>query len=130
MEVKLANIELQKKGHEKDQKWVGWLKIFGKQLDAKSAYSDEEKKAYIEGLVREIKVKYLATKNNHELTLHFNLPVVEDSVNWNDPFNKKKGYTLKSGKKTTKIQLEGVERRGRKALPKNTPERNDSVTVE
>ena len=104
--------------------------MFGKQLEAKNSYSDEEKKAYLEGLIREIKVKYLPTKKQHELTLAFNLPIVDDGVNWNDPVDKKKGYTLKNGKKTAKIQLEDVERRGRKALPKNTPERNHSVTVE
>jgi DNA invertase Pin-like site-specific DNA recombinase len=130
LEVKLANLELQKRGHEKDAKWVGWLKIFGKQIEAKNAYNDEERKAYLGGLLREIKVKYLESKNLHELTLQFNLPIVDDGVNWNDPNDKKKGYTLRRGKKQTKVQLLGVERRGRKALPKNTPERNDSVTVE
>jgi hypothetical protein len=130
LEVKLANLELQKRGHEKDAKWVGWLKIFGKQIEAKNAYNDEERKAYLGGLLREIKVKYLESKNLHELTLQFNLPIVDDGVNWNDPNDKKKGYTLRRGKKQTKVQLLGVERRGRKALPKNTPERNDSITVE
>jgi len=130
LEVKLANLELQKRGHEKDAKWVGWLKIFGKQMDAKNALNEEERRVYLEGLLREIKVKYLEKKNLHELTLHFNLPIVEDGVNWNDPTNKRKGYTLRRGKKQTKVQLSGVERRGRKRLPKNTPERNQLVTVE
>lgn len=126
----MKTIELQKRGHEKDAKWVGWLKIFGKQIEAKNAYNDEERKTYLGGLLREIKVKYLESKNLHELTLQFNLPIVDDGVIWNDPTNKRKGYTLKRGKKQTKVQLLGAERRGRKALPKNTPERNDSVTVE
>lgn len=130
LEVKLANLELQKRGHEKDAKWVGWLKVFGKQIDAKNALNEEDRKAYLSGLLREVKVKYLETKNLHELTLQFNLPIVDDGVNWNDPTDKKKGYTLRRGKKQTKVQLSGVERRGRKALPKNTPERNDSITVE
>ncbi len=130
LEVKLANLELQKRGHEKDAKWVGWLKIFGKQMDAKNAFNEEERKVYLEGLLREIKVKYLEKKNLHELTLQFNLPIVDDGVTWNDPTNKRKGYTLKCGKKQTKVQLSGVERRGRKRLPKNTPERNQLVTVE
>lgn len=130
LEIKLANLELQKKGHEKDAKWVGWLKIFGKQIEAKNAYNDEERKAYLEGLIREIKVKYLKSKNLHELSIQFNLPIVDDGVNWKDSTDKKKGYTLKKGKKQTKVVLSGVERRGRKTLPKNTPERNDSITVE
>lgn len=130
LDVKLANLQLQKKGNEQNLKWVGWLKVFGKQLEAKNSYSDEDKKAYLEGLLKEIKVKYIESKNQHELTLYFNLPIIDDGVNWNDPENKKKGYRLRGGKKTTKIQLEGVERRGRKALPKNTPERKHSVTVE
>jgi hypothetical protein len=130
LEVKLANLELQKRGHEKDAKWVGWLKIFGKQMDAKNAFNEEERKVYLEGLLREIKVKYLERKNLHELTLQFNLPIVDDGVTWNDPTNKRKGYTLKRGKRQTKVQLSGVERRGRKRLPKNTPERNQLVTVE
>jgi DNA invertase Pin-like site-specific DNA recombinase len=130
LEVKLANLELQKRGHEKDAKWVGWLKFFGKQIEAKNSFNEEERKAYLEGLVTQIKVKYLEAKNSHELALQFNLPIVEDGVNWRDPIDKRKGYTLRKGKKQTKVALSGVERRGRKALPKNTPERNDSVTVE
>lgn len=130
LEVKLANLELQKRGHEKDAKWVGWLKFFGKQIEAKNSFNEEERKAYLEGLVTQIKVKYLEAKNSHELALQFNLPIVEDGVNWKDPIDKRKGYTLRKGKKQTKVALSGVERRGRKALPKNTPERNDSVTVE
>ena len=126
----MANLELQKRGHDKDAKWVGWLKVFGKQIEAKNALNDVEKRDYLQGLLREIKVKYLESKNLHELTLHFNLPIVEDGFIWNDPTNKRKGYTLKRGKKQTKVQLSGVERRGRKALPKNTPERNQLVTVE
>ena len=124
LEVKLANLELQKRGHEKDAKWVGWLKVYGKQIDAKNALNEEDRKAYLSGLLREIKVKYLEAKNLHELTLQFTLPIVNDGVVWNDPTNKRKGYTLKRGKKNTKVQLLGVERRGRKALPKNTPERD------
>ena len=121
---------MQKRGHEKDAKWVGWLKIFGKQMDAKNALNEEERRVYLEGLLREIKVKYLEKKNLHELTLQFNLPIVDDGVTWNDPTNKRKGYILKRGKKQTKVHLSGVERRGRKRLPKNTPERNQLVTVE
>ena len=82
--------------------------------------------AYLAGLIETISVKYIKDKGEHELTIQFNLPIVKDSIKWNDPENRRKGYKVIKGKRTTTLQVKKKDPRWTKV----TPERNNSVTVE
>lgn len=126
LEVLIANTQLQLKGNVDNKKWVDWVKLYGQQITNKRELSDEEKKAYLAGLIETISVKYIKAKNEHELTVQFNLPIVKDSVKWNDPENRRKGYKVIKGKRTTTLQVKKKDPRWTKV----TPERNNSVTVE
>ncbi|MEY2662151.1 MAG: hypothetical protein RIQ35_468 [Pseudomonadota bacterium] len=126
LEVLIANTQLQLKGNVENKKWVDWVKLYGQQITNKKELSDEEKKAYLAGLIETISVKYIKDKGEHELTIQFNLPIVKDSVKWNDPENRRKGYKVIKGKRTTTLQVKKKDPRWTKV----TPERNNSVTVE
>ena len=126
LEVLIANTQLQLKGNVDNKKWVDWVKLYGQQITNKRELSDEEKKAYLAGLIETISVKYIKAKNEHELTIQFNLPIVKDSVKWNDPENRRKGYKVIKGKRTTTLQVKKKDPRWTKV----TPERNNSATVE
>ena len=126
LEVLIANTQLQLKGNVDNKKWVDWVKLYGQQITNKRELSNEEKKAYLAGLIETISVKYIKAKNEHELTIQFNLPIVKDSVKWNDPENRRKGYKVIKGKRTTTLQVKKKDPRWTKV----TPERNNSVTVE
>ncbi len=61
--------------------------------------SDEDKKIYLNGLIEKIVAMYLPEINEHQLTIHFNLPIVKDGIRWRDSKNKSMGYALLKGAK-------------------------------
>ena len=94
------------------------------------AWDDEKKKAYLTGLIEKIKVNYDKQKNEHELTIQFKLPIVNDSLKWRDGSNKKLGYDLDGGIHTSTLTVKKKERRWSETKPEVTPQRTHSVTVE
>jgi len=130
LEVKITNIQLRLKGGNENKKWVDWLKVFGQTLDRKKELSDDQKKQYLAGLIEVIKVKYDEKKNEHDLSIHFQLPIVGDGIEWKNPERRRDGYKLKNGKKTKAIVVKQKDRRWSKISTKVTPPRNHSVTVE
>ena len=130
LEVKITNIQLRLKGGNENKKWVDWLKVFGQTLDRKKELSDDQKKQYLAGLIEVIKVKYDEEKNEHDLSIHFQLPIVGDGIEWKNPERRRDGYKLKNGKKTKAIVVKQKDRRWSKISTKVTPLRNHSVTVE
>ena len=130
LEVKIANLQLQLKGGNESRKWVNWLKDFGQDLNRKKELGDEERKQYLTGLIEEIKVKYDEKKNEHELSIQFQLPIVGDGINWKNPAKKKEGYKIKKGKQTSTLVVKKKDPRWSKTPTKVTPLRKQSVTVE
>lgn len=130
LEVKIANTQLQLKGGNENRKWVDWLKVFGQSLDRKKTLSDEEKKQYLTGLIEVIKVKYDEKKNEHELSIQFQLPIVGDGIQYKNPAKKKEGYKIKKGKQTSTVMVKKKDPRWSKTQTKVTPLRKQSVTVE
>ena len=103
LEIKIANTQLQIKGGNDNKKWVDWLKIFGQNLEKKKNFSEIEKKQYLMGLIEKISVKYDKNKNQHEVAIKFQLPVVGYSVIWKNPENHKEGYKVKRGKQNKSV---------------------------
>ena len=60
------------------------VKTFGQEITDLDSRSDEQKKAYIEGLVKQIDVRWNAEEREHELTLTFFLPIVNDGITWRE----------------------------------------------
>ncbi len=130
LEVKIANIQLQLKGGNESKKWVDWLKIFGQNLDSKKELSEDQKKQYLTGLIEVIKVKYDQKKNEHELSIQFQLPIVGDGIQWKNPAKKKEGYKIRKGKQISTVVVKKKDPRWSKTQTKVTPQRKQSVTVE
>jgi len=126
LEVLIANTKIEIRGNVENKQWVDWVRVYGQQIDGFKDLPDEDRRDYLTGLIEKISVKYLKPSNQHELTIQFNLPIVGDSIKWNDPENRKKGYKVVRGKKLSVVQVKQKDPRWGKA----TPERNDSVTVE
>lgn len=130
LEVKIANLQLQLKGGNENRKWVDWLKVFGQILDKKKELSDDQKKQYLTGLIEVIKVKYDEKKNEHEMSIQFQLPIVGDGIKWKNPGKKKEGYKIKKGIQTSTVVVKKKDPRWSKIPTKVTPLRKQSVTVE
>ena len=87
----------------------------------KKELSDEQKKQYLTGLIELIKVKYDEKKNEHELSIQFQLPIVGDGIQWKNPAKKKEGYKVKKGKSSTTVMVKKKDPRWSKIPTKVTP---------
>ncbi|MBU3600112.1 recombinase family protein [Polynucleobacter sp. 30F-ANTBAC] len=122
----LTNLKLEQQSNTESKKWVDWVKAFGEEVDQKTKLTDEDKKAYLSGLVEKIEARYIKDTNEHELTIIFNLPIVKDSIKWKDEKKKSKGYTVVKGKTEARVMVKKKDPRWKK-MP---PQHSHSVTVE
>lgn len=127
VETELTNTQLELLGNDTNKKWVDWVAKFGEELIKIDKLSEEDKKTYLSGLIEKITVMYLPEVNEHQLTLHFHLPIVNDGIRWKNPKLKSKGYALVKGGKEAGVRIKKKDPRWKKAV---TPFQNSSVTVE
>jgi hypothetical protein len=117
VDVSIANTEIELKGSSESKKWIDWVKMFGDEIIAKKNLTDEEKKDYLSGLIRKIKVLYLAETNEHQLTIQFQLPIVKDGIKWKNPKEKSLGYKLINGREELSVILKKKDLRRTKDTP-------------
>lgn len=87
IEAQLSKIRSDLDSAASGKKWLNWLKTFGQEITDLDTRSDEQKKAYIEGLVKQIDVRWSEAEREHELTLTFHLPIVNDGITWREKEN-------------------------------------------
>lgn len=75
---------------------------FQKLLREHKKLNPEQRKAFLEGMLASIDVELVEAKT-HKLTINFELPVVDDSIEYLDPKKKEKGYRLKEGERSLPI---------------------------
>ena len=120
------------------EEWIDWVQKYLSETDLKFA---KDPKDAIAGIVSKITVipefgkgrdgKELQT--GHKLKIHFNLPIVNDSIEYEDETKKSKGYTVRNGKKVMnagKVSLHSGGRPAKKKDQQNNPLQTNSVTVE
>ena len=127
IETELTNTQLELVGNNTNKRWVDWVAKFGEELVEIDKLSEEDKKTYLNGLIEKITVMYLPEVNEHQLTVHFQLPIVKDGIRWKDVKNKSKGYALVKGGKEAGVRIKKKDPRWSKSV---TPFQNSSVTVE
>ena len=90
--------------------WIDWI---GKYSDEISNNFSEITSDYLGGVISSIQVKPKFGKNRdnedkqvgHILKINFRYPIVNDSIEYNDDTNKRKGYRVVNGKKSTSETL-------------------------
>lgn len=120
------------------EEWIDWVQKYLSETDLKFA---KDPKDAIAGIVSKITVipefgkgrdgKELQT--GHKLKIHFNLPIVGDSIKYEDETKKSKGYTVMNGKKVMnagQVSLHSGGRPAKKKDQQNDPLQTNSVTVE
>ena len=78
-----------------------------------SGYTVSMELLYLKGLIEKIEAKFNAETRNHELEIHFQHPIVGDGIKWKDPKKKTLGYKVLNGSKTTSLQVEKRDGRGK-----------------
>ena len=89
-------------GVARNKKWVNWLDQFQKRLREQKNFNPEQRKAFLEGMLTSIEVE-LVEENTHKLTINFELPVVEDDIEYVDSKRKTEGYRVKDGKRSLSV---------------------------
>ena len=84
VEDQLAQLRNEVDGATNGRKWISWLKAFGSEIENLDSKTNDEKKQYIEGLVKRIDVRWKEESREHELTVTLHLPIVNDGITWRD----------------------------------------------
>lgn len=127
IEAELNNVRLLLRGENERQKWVNWLEAFGAELDQTREFTDEQRKQYIAGLVERIDVSYVPEAGEHQLILHFKLPIVGDAIRWKKQ-SKNGGYEVIDGEQTALVIVKKKKKNDFKKYPLSKPLRYGGVS--
>ena len=61
----------------------------------------------------QIEARFNPQTRDHELDIHFQHPIVGDSIKWKDPKKKTADYKVIDGQKITQIRVEKRDGRGK-----------------
>lgn len=118
IEDQLLKVRTELEGATNGRKWLSWLNAFGQEVDSLDSLSNEQKKKYLEGLIKRIDVRWNEEKREHKLTLTLNLPIVNDGITWRDTENyeghgrRVRRYDLFEGKNKTTLSVKKKDARG------------------
>jgi hypothetical protein len=96
---------------ENKGKWVDWVVEWGNRIEElkNPDLSIKDKKKFIAAVVDKIIVENTKGRE-HELTIKFNLPYVNDKLVWNDENKKSKGYFLKNGSRSKLLRVSQLKK--------------------
>ena len=89
-----------------NSQFVDWINEWGSRLDKMkdNEFSFDDKKIFLKTIIDKIVVKS-KDKIDHELSIKFKFPYVNDEVTYNDISDKSKGYILKDGSYSKKLRI-------------------------
>ena len=111
LELKILNLDINISEEEKlvqelDEKvrWVDWVGQFSKKIDnLRDVTEPMERRTFLDGVLSKIEVKKI-DMHIRSINLKFKYPYINDSLKWNDPHDKSKGYEILDGEYNRMIQ--------------------------
>jgi site-specific DNA recombinase len=96
---------------QRDSQWVDWINEWGNRLEELKStdLKFEDKKKFLRTIINHIVVNG-KDKLEHELTIKFKLPYVNDQLIYKDNKNKSKGYILKDGSYSKKLRIGSLKK--------------------
>jgi DNA invertase Pin-like site-specific DNA recombinase len=104
-ETELDRLQEELNGVTRDKHWVNWMGDFQKRLREQKTMSPEQRRAFLEGMLTNIDVTLVAP-GTHSLQINFDLPIVNDQLEYIDPQEKQKGYRLVEGERSLTTRLD------------------------
>ena len=131
LEEELIQLEDKKKSYlqeiddlDNQKDWIDWVSKYGKDMDKRF---EKPTSKLIEGIVDEIIVSPImgetregkSYQRGHKFKIKFKLPIVNDSLKYQNTDKKSEGYEINKGDKTVETQVLEVKKHGRpkKSLP-------------
>lgn len=127
----LADLSMQAHRDGIRQAWLHWLThlmpaspetadpLNPSHTSQTTTLTDEQRKAYIRGIVDKITVRWIAETSQHEITLHLKMPIANDALRWIDPARKSLGYTLVKGQDFALLNLTPIKKNSNHMMPHN-----------
>ena len=101
---------------EKSKKWVDWvMKFENKMTELRNINNISERKTFLNGTLKKVIVS-TASNEEHSILISFRSPYAGDELQWNDPKNKSKGYTLKKGSRSVIKSLLSINKNTKKKI--------------
>jgi len=104
-ETELDRLQEELNGVARDKHWVNWMGDFQKRLREQKTMSPEQRRAFLEGMLTNIDVTLVAP-GTHSLQINFDLPIVNDQLEYINPQEKQKGYRLVEGERSLTTRLD------------------------
>ena len=110
--MELSELQDQLISNQTNKKWVNWVNQYkDKILDLRNTKMPvEEKKEFLSGILDRIVVTTV-DKQTHQLEIHFRSPVVDDTFQWNEKGNPKKGYEVGDGRTDIVFSIDSGDKR-------------------
>ena len=124
-EIEQTRIRIKELGNEK--RWLDWVEKYADRVGSLEEFSNEEKKEYLEGIVRRIDVSLDKETNDHHLDLTFNLGLVGDGVDYNNPKDKGAGYEVVEGSTNASTVISYAETQNRHKDARRTGRQDQSA---
>ena len=115
--IEQSRIKTKELGDQKQ--WLEWIEEYHHQVGEMTSLSQEEGKEYLMGILDRIEVQYDSDKKEHILDIKFKLPLVGDSVEYQDIKNKKKGYRVVDGDPVAGVKIPLRDHTGKSKVPPN-----------
>ena len=103
---------------EQQNQWIDWLSKYQEKYLDWEKFSKEELQDAINKFVDKILVNWDESNKQHLVTIKFKLPLVDDTIDYNDPNNKSKGYKVGEGKSDLLGKIEWKSGRPKKGEEK------------
>ena len=111
VEAEIEQLQDEIDGVARHKKWVDWVGTFQKQIADHKKFTPQQKRSFLEGMLAGVDVQLLDTKT-HQLTINFQLPIVNDSMEYENKGKKSGPYRVQEG--TRSLTLEPLSERGSK----------------
>ena len=82
-ESEIERLQEEIDGVARNKRWVNWIERFQKRLQEHKLFTPAQRKTFLEGMLTSIEVELVAP-NVHKLKINFELPVVEDGIEYTE----------------------------------------------
>ena len=110
-EAQIEQLQDEIDGVAKNQKWIDWVSLFQKQIADHKKFTPQQKRSFLEGMLAGVDVRLLDTKT-HQLTINFHLPIVNDSMEYENKAKRSGPYLVHEG--TSSLDLDSLTGLGSK----------------
>jgi len=102
VEAEVERLQEEIDGVSRHKKWIDWVGTFQKQIATHKKFTPEQKKTFLEGMLTGVDVRLLDAKT-HQLSINFELPIVNDSMEYVQKGKKSGPFEVLDGLRTLTV---------------------------